>query len=216
MQEPDASVDADPATSEGIFVFTGSAPTVTVGDAVEVTGSVSEFRPGGSSSTNLTTTQIVSPTIDVLSSGNALPAPTVIGSGGRTPPTQVIEDDAAGSVETSGVFDPATDGIDFYESLEAMLVQVNNPVAASARNDFGEIAVLADDGAGASLRTPRGGIVVRSGDFNPERIILDDVLASTPDGQHRRSLLRRCDRCPRLLLRELQAADDVCLEQRPG
>jgi len=180
MQEPDASADADPATSEGIFVFTGSAPTVTVGDAVEVTGSVSEFRPGGAGSTNLTTTQIVSPTINVLSSGNALPAPTVIGSGGRTPPTQVIEDDAAGSVETSGVFDPATDGIDFYESLEAMLVQVNNPVAASARNDFGEIAVLTDDGAGASLRTPRGGIVVRSGDFNPERIILDDVLASTP------------------------------------
>jgi hypothetical protein len=27
------------------------------------------------------------------------------------------------------VFDPASDGIDFYESLEAMLVQMNNAVA---------------------------------------------------------------------------------------
>ena len=34
------------------------------------------------------------------------------------PPSTVIEDDATGSVETSGIFDPATDGIDFYESLE--------------------------------------------------------------------------------------------------
>jgi predicted extracellular nuclease len=180
MQEPDAEADADPATSEAIFVFTSSAPTVAVGDSVEVTGNVSEFRPGGSSSTNLTTSEIVSPAITVLSSGNGLPAPTVIGSGGRTPPSEVIEDDAAGSVETSGSFDPAQDGIDFYESLEAMRVQVNNPVAASARTSFGEIAVLADDGADASVRTPRGGIVVRSGDFNPERIILDDVLSSTP------------------------------------
>ena len=34
------------------------------------------------------------------------------------PPTTVIEDDATGDVETSGVFDPASDGIDFYESME--------------------------------------------------------------------------------------------------
>ena len=44
------------------------------------------------------------------------------------PPTTVIENDAGGNVETGGVFDPATDGIDFYESLEAMLLRVNNPV----------------------------------------------------------------------------------------
>ena len=31
------------------------------------------------------------------------------------------------------------------------------------------------------MRTPRGGIVVRANDFNPERVILDDVLADTPD-----------------------------------
>ena len=78
------------------------------------------------------------------------------------------------------VFDPATDGIDFYESLEGMLVQVNEAVAVGPTNGFGEIAVLADDGAGAGVRSARGGIVVRPGDFNPERIILDDVLNPTP------------------------------------
>src|SRR6185295_1749441 len=38
--------DADDATSEALFVFTGGAPTAVVGDAVEVTATVSEFRPG--------------------------------------------------------------------------------------------------------------------------------------------------------------------------
>jgi hypothetical protein len=176
----DPAPDADDATSEGLFVFTGSAPAVAPGDSVQVDGQVSEFRPGGSGSVNLTTTELTGPSIAVISSGNALPAPTVVGSGGRVPPGQVIEDDATGDVETSGVFDPGSDGIDFYESLEGMRVQVNDAVAVGPTNAFGEIAVVGDDGANASVRTGRGGIVIRPSDFNPERIILDDVLASTP------------------------------------
>src|SRR5207237_5397415 len=59
MQDP--SPDADPATSEGIFVFTSSIPTVNVGDAVKVNGHVSESRPGGASTGNLTTTELTAP-----------------------------------------------------------------------------------------------------------------------------------------------------------
>jgi uncharacterized protein len=59
LQDP--SPDADAATSEALFVFTSGAPTVAVGDAVVVNGRVSEFRPGGSGSTNLTTTEITGP-----------------------------------------------------------------------------------------------------------------------------------------------------------
>ncbi len=193
LQDP--SPDADDATSEGIFVFTSTAPTVNVGDSVRVSGTVVEFRPGGASSTNLTVTEITGPTTTVLSTGNPLPLTTVIGIGGRVPPSEVIEDDAAGSVETSGVFDPATDGIDFYESLEAMRVQVNNPVVVGPRNSNGELFVLADNGAGAGVRTARGGIVIRdlgpeppgdyrSGDFNPERIQLDDVAGFATPSVH--------------------------------
>jgi uncharacterized protein len=83
-------------------------------------------------------------------------------------------------VETSGVFDPATDGIDFYESLEGMRVQVNQPVAVGPTNGFGEIAVAGDGGAAASVFTPRGGLVIGPDDFNPERVILDDVILQTP------------------------------------
>src|SRR5919109_742805 len=142
----DPNPDADPATSEGIFVFTSSAPSsVNVGDAVKVNGRVQEFRPGGSSSANLTTTDLTSPTTTVLSSGNPLPATTIVGTGGRIPPNQIIEDDATGDVETSGVFDPANDGLDFWESLEGMRLQLNNPVAVGPTNAFGETQLVADD-----------------------------------------------------------------------
>lgn len=43
LQEEDSDADADALTSEGIFVFTGSAPSVVAGDVVEVTGTVDEF-----------------------------------------------------------------------------------------------------------------------------------------------------------------------------
>jgi len=176
LQDP--APDADPSTSEGIFVFTNSAPTVAVGDSVSVKGTVQEFRPGGASSTNLTTTEIANPGlgVTVLSSGNPLPAAIVIGVD-RIPPTEVIEDDAAGSVETSGIFDPAADGIDFWESLEAMRLQLNDAQATGPRNNFGEISLVT---AGAGIRTPRGGIVIRQNDYNPERVIIDDALMATP------------------------------------
>ncbi|BAZ33978.1 5'-nucleotidase/2',3'-cyclic phosphodiesterase (plasmid) [Cylindrospermum sp. NIES-4074] len=172
LQDPNP--DSDERTSEGIFVFTSSAPTVQVGDSVQVSGTVSEFRPGNDAN-NLTITEIISPIITKLSSGNPLPIATILGNGGRAIPTTVIENDAS-NVENSGTFDPVQDGIDFYESLEGMLVRVNNPVAVSPTNSFGEIWVLADDGANATGRTARGGIVISANDFNPERIQIDDTL----------------------------------------
>ena len=181
LQDPNP--DANDATSEGIFVFTFSAPTVQVGDSILVNGTVSEFRPGGSAN-NLTITQIISPAITKLSSGNALPTATVLGNGGRAIPNQIISNDAAsGNVENAGTtFDPAQDGIDFYESLEGMLVQVNNPVATSPTANFGtseEIWVLADNGANATSRTSRGGSLITANDFNPERIQIDDLNNSS-------------------------------------
>ncbi|MGB9376819.1 MAG: Ig-like domain-containing protein, partial [Mycobacteriales bacterium] len=175
----DPSPDANDATSEGIFVFTSTAPTVSLGDEVSVTGTVTEFRGGGATSPGLTVTEISGPSASVLSTGNPLPAPTVLGIGGRAVPTDVIENDAT-NVETSGVFDPAQDGIDFWESLEGMRVQVNNAVASGPTTSFGEISVLADNGVNAGVRTTRGGIVIRPTDFNPERIILDDPMVATP------------------------------------
>jgi uncharacterized protein len=182
LESPASDWDADPATSEGIFVFTSSAPTVAPGDLVHVNGTVNEFRPGGASTANLTTTELSgSPSVSVLSTGNPLPAATIVGSGGRIPPDTVIEDDAAsGNVETSGAFDPASDGLDFWESLEGMRVQLNDAVAVGPTNAFGETQIVGDDGANAGVRTARGGLLLRPSDGNPERVVVDDVLVPLP------------------------------------
>jgi predicted extracellular nuclease len=173
MQAP--TPDGDRATSDGIFVFTDSVPGVNVGDEVVVEGMVTEYRPGGEAG-NTTITQITGASPAARSSGNELPSPVVIGAGGWAPPSEMIEDDATGDVETSGVYDPNDDGIDFYESLEGMRVQVNDALVVGPTNAYGEIWVVGDRGASATDLTPRGGVCVRAGDFNPERIQLDDPL----------------------------------------
>jgi predicted extracellular nuclease len=171
--------DEDPATSEGLFVYTNYVPSVDPGDEVRVNGDVEEMIPGGGYG-NLSITQIKNPDIEVLSTGNALPAPTVIGEGGRTQPTEIIDDDTNGFISDNVIFDPENDGIDFYESLESMLVQVNQAVVVGPTNQYKEIVVLADMGVNAGIRAPRGGIVIRPNDYNPERIMIDDKLEETP------------------------------------
>ncbi len=171
----DPNPDADDATSEGIFVFTSSTPTVNVGDAVDVAGRVQEFRPAA---TGLSITELTSPSVSVKSTGNPLPPAVRIGFD-RTPPTEVIEDDASPDVETSGMFDPATDGIDFWESLEGMRVDLG-PVVVTGPSPFDEVSVLANNGAGATSRTARGGIVVTATDKNPEKAVLRGIGFAIP------------------------------------
>ena len=70
IQEEDADVDADPATSEGIFVFdNGFGVDVLPGDVVRVKGTVSEFF-------NLTELSSVS-VVQVCSSGNSVTTTTI-------------------------------------------------------------------------------------------------------------------------------------------
>jgi predicted extracellular nuclease len=179
--------DGDDRTSDAIFVFRGNRNRPAVGDLVSVSGRVDEFRPGcgsgcapGSSAyNNLTITQINSS----FGSGSwtklgtaALPAPVVIGAGGRTPPAG-ISYAFGGSVESSGyAFNPGAHALDFYESLEGMRVTVANPIVVGPTNAFKEIALLPDLGAGHGLATARGGVVLTPGNFNGGRVILDDAL----------------------------------------
>ena len=69
VQEEDADADADPLTSEGVFVYDGYTPgtDVTVGDFVRVEGQVAEYN-GITEITSLTE-------VTVLSSDNDLPTP---------------------------------------------------------------------------------------------------------------------------------------------
>ena len=70
-----ANDDGDPSTSDAVFVFTSSAPpaTAAVGNRVRVTGTVEEYTPS-SNPHQLAITEIVTPTVEVLETGLALPA----------------------------------------------------------------------------------------------------------------------------------------------
>jgi VCBS repeat-containing protein len=168
----DAAGDGNARTSDALFVFTGSAPTVALGDSVEVRGTVAEFLPSNNS-TNLTTTQVAASAVQVQSSGNPLPGPVRIGAGGLLPPTRTIDDDGFGT------FDPENDGIDFYESLEGMRVTIEAPMVVS-NSSGGTVQVVASGGEGATGLSGRGGVTISEGDFNPERIRLfgNDTVTS--------------------------------------
>jgi predicted extracellular nuclease len=177
MQDPHP--DRSAATSEGVFVYTGKRPGAAVGDAVRVNGRVGEFRPGGRSSAGLTRTEIDATGVSIAAHGTPLPPPAVLGGRrGRRAPTSVI-DRAHGNVERGGAFDPRRDGIDFYEALEGMRIEIDDAVAVGPSR-YGELPVLPANGAGAGPRTGRGGILLRDLDPNPERVVLDDALAPLP------------------------------------
>lgn len=79
IQTPDAEIDRNPKTSEGIYVFAneeiagGQAP----GNLVQVDGAISEYRPR-TERTGLTITEITRPNVKVVSKNNPLPAPIVL------------------------------------------------------------------------------------------------------------------------------------------
>lgn len=157
----DTAGDGDDATSDAIFVFTNAIPTVQIGDLVQVTGTIDEYN--GGVATNLTITEITAPTISVIGTGTV--ASTVLGAGGRAIPNTVIDDDGL------SVFDPANDGVDFYESIEGMVVTIHNAQATDATTT-GQTWVVADGGADASGLNSRGGVTLSDGDNNPERILV--------------------------------------------
>ncbi|WP_326583663.1 endonuclease/exonuclease/phosphatase [Streptomyces sp. NBC_00481] len=157
IQDPEA--DADPATSEGVFVFTSSRPTVSVGDAVTISGTVSEFVPGGTSSGNQSVTQITRPTITVVSTGNAVPAATVIDAKSVPNRYAPVGDTAAGGSVNGLTLAPATYALDRYESLEGMNVQVADTRVVGATDPFTELWVTVKPRENANRR---GGTVYGS------------------------------------------------------
>ncbi len=77
IQTPDAAADADSATSQGIFVFTSSTPgppaVAVVGNLVEVTAAVAEYKNTSADPDGLSMTELTNPATTLLSSGNPLP-----------------------------------------------------------------------------------------------------------------------------------------------
>lgn len=176
MQDPNP--DNDPATSEGIYV---KAPNhnLTVGTAVKVDGIVEEgigytTNPNSNEAIQLTVTQIKASEIEVVQTDVALPKATIIGANGRMPEVKDIIDN-----DNFANFDPEEDFIDFYESLEGMLVQVQDAQVVGGAK-YHEIPVVPDRGIHSSNGlSPNGGVVISEGTMHPEIIHLAKGMNTT-------------------------------------
>jgi predicted extracellular nuclease len=166
IQTPDARDDLDPLTANGLFVFTSTAPTVAVGDLVDVVGTVQEFFDW---------TQLTGPTV------------TVVGTG--TLPTAVVLDETRPSPDLMTL----SCGLTNFECFENMLATV--PAGAVVQGNqrfptdlFGEAFVTAggerarrEKGLLPSVVPPVPGLPVWDG--NPEVFELDaDGAGAVPVG----------------------------------
>jgi predicted extracellular nuclease len=155
IQEEDTDRDGDSATSEAIFVFTGSNPPLDVqeGQIVRVTGSVSEFF----NMTQITATTAGS--ITLVNGGNNLSLVT---------PT-IIDLPATGDINS------------FYEQSEGMLVRFADKMYVSEYLEvarYGQIVLTADGRPFQYSHTDNTPTAAEYtaflDDLNRKRIILDD------------------------------------------
>ena len=172
----DLQPDNNSKTSEGILVYK-SSHGVKVGDVISVDGTVKEYMMPGYAErfdTDLSVTELAATTIDIMSTGKELPRAIVLGEDVDLP-TEVIDNDGL------SVFDPEEDGIDLFESLEGMLVQVNNPKVVALQK-YGELTVIPGN---METNTTAGGLRISENDYNPERITInindDKYLAKMGD-----------------------------------
>ncbi len=112
MQTPAGRTDGDAFTSDGVFVFTGGAPSVAVGDQVDVFAQVQEFF-GMTELGDLRS-------LNVDSSGNAVPPAVVFDATTPSPTPTLIPD---------------------LERFEGMLVSFDG-IATGPTNQFGETSVV--------------------------------------------------------------------------
>lgn len=158
----DLHPDGDITTSDGMSVYFKNH-NVKVGDQLELKGTVAEVFGAGyaeKEQTDLTITQLQA--TQVMKVGTAqVPAPVVLGVD-RKVPSQHIEND--GFVN----FDPNDDALDFWESLEGMLVAVNNAKILGPQKN-GELFVL--PGESTDILNHSGGLLLDE-DFNPQIIAL--------------------------------------------
>ncbi len=155
--------DGNPSTSDGLrAVGSKDLPRVSEGNRLRLSGRVVELgRPG-----RLTVTALEVSSLEVDDVSRSILVPEKLGETSRRIPSVVIDNDGL------RYFEPEYDGIDFWESIEGMKVSVLDPVVVGPTSKYGDVVVVADEGRGVSLRTAQGGLLLRPGDFNPERITL--------------------------------------------
>lgn len=167
IQTPDAKRDGDLNTSEAITLYSGrDAWNLKKGDLVSVTGQVSEYAIDGYADrqeTDLKTTQINvredrGGVVNVLESGAEIPTPFVIDET-NLPAENILS-------EGLKEFDPAKYAGDFWESREAMLVEVGN-VKAVGPQQHGDLATVLES---RKTETKNGGVLLQKDKPNADLV----------------------------------------------
>lgn len=154
-------------SSEAIYVFENSYPEVLPGDKVLVSGFIDEFFPGEADDHNLSITEIVNSEVKIISHNNPIPEAKIIGDEGEQAPRRLIDNDSLAAFEVD------EDGIDFYESLESMLVQIDSGVVVGPRNEYNEVVIITENAIQENVISKEGALIQMENDANPERIILN-------------------------------------------
>ncbi|OEV13941.1 endonuclease/exonuclease/phosphatase [Streptomyces nanshensis] len=173
LQDP--KPDDDPATSEGIFVFTGEkTPDVEAGDSIRISGEVAEFYPGGEEAGGQSVTQLTGAEWKAASKKKAK-LPKAVGLGAdRVPDAYAPEGKGdEGNIESLKL-QPRKFALDLYESLEGMRAGLRNAPVTGPSTEFGELWVTADPGENP---TPRGGTLYGAYDqHNGARMKVSSLL----------------------------------------
>lgn len=180
LQTADAEADADPATSQGIYVFTSASPpeSVQIGNEVIVSGNVTEYIPSADPG-QFPLTEIVSPEVVFVSAGNALPAPVVLTTTFPDPagPLDQLERVEAMRVTAASFTVVAATGGNTSEpnATGSSNGQLNLVVTGTPR-PFREPGIQAPDPA------PGGGGIppIPRWDFNPELLFSDTDALGGP------------------------------------
>lgn len=172
--------DGNPNTSDGLFIFTSSAPpaAATVGNIVQVTGTVTEFGPSADPFSRGTTELIAPLTVTQITTGNALPAPVVIAPAMVTPNGGIDQleryEGMRVSIASLRVVAP-TGGSVSEANATSNSTGVFFGVMPGTATPFREAGVEAPDPA--PLCAAGSGCAIPVFDTNPERIRVDSDAA---------------------------------------
>lgn len=164
--------DKNPITSEGIFVSTSELPKV--GDLVTVDGQVKEIQFGKPNPSELTVTSIKASSIKVLKNNQKVKA-TIIKTK-RIPKAVYVG-------EFREKLNPRKNAMDYYESLESMLVKVKDPVIVGANEDKGQVNIVGDNAKYVSNKTNNGGLRYTYDNEQSKTItVVDESIKEGPKG----------------------------------
>ena len=177
VQTADTDADADPSTSQALFVFTSTAPpaAATVGNRVRVFGRVTEFAFSDTVTRALPLTQLagaagVTLTVTQISAGNPLPTPI----------------DLAASDLAPG------NGREAMERLEGMRVRAPSLVTVAPTNaNISEANATASGGNGVFFATLAGvPRPLREPGLDPDELVSTTASGTIPRFDNNTELLR--------------------------